>query len=476
MKKYDFANYVPRSMRRRAAVEKFFSGKLYAFLVTALVLIAHTTATELYIMPILCVAATVGFIICDSIRHFLPLLLTFIYMVNAKHSPGVPYWSDYYSSGLRLGIIIFFFVILGIGLLYYIIRRVIPRMKGRMPPMLIPILILSVSFMTNGLFYPEYTANNLIYGGAQVLVYFVLFYAVYYGLENEDTDAIISYFTYLGLLIAMVLLGEMAFIFLTYDGIFTPDGSIVKTMILTGWGVSNPLGFSLGILMPLLTLGAMRSKRFAPVYYLVFILCWAGATLTLSRNALLCAGTALLVCSILGCFIGRNKKMFRICACVIVGVAAIASLLFFNKITVLIQGLLNQGFNNNGRYFLWNLAIDFYKSAPIFGVGFYGFDDGTHVNVAKFLPVMAHNTVPQLLASMGLFGTAAYSFYRLATLRTFFKKMTVDKLMLFGIFLYFGVSSLLDNFVFYIYTAFLYVVALAIAQKILDNKEKEIKK
>ena len=79
-------------------MERFFLGKLYPFIIAALVLIGHTTGLEFYLNIPIILSASLAFIVCDSIKPFLPTMLTFLYQINQKHSPGIPYWSDYYST------------------------------------------------------------------------------------------------------------------------------------------------------------------------------------------------------------------------------------------------------------------------------------------------------------------------------------------------------------------------------------------
>ena len=92
---------------------------------------------------------------------------------------------------------------------------------------------------------------------------------------------------------------------------------------------------------------------------------------------------------------------------------------------------------------------------------------------ATFVPTMSHNTLFQLLSSMGAVGTLAYGYYRAMTLAPFIKKFSFDKAMLaLPILLTLG-ASLLDNFIFYFYTAFLYIILLAIAFRMKKNEDKD---
>jgi O-antigen ligase len=270
----------------------------------------------------------------------------------------------------------------------------------------------------------------------------------------------------------MVLVGEMAFVYLTYDNLYDEAGSVIKESIVLGWGVCNPIGYSLGVLIPILMLGAMR-ERFSIIYFAGAIICWGTAIITLSRNALLFATLFLGISVISGCFIGKRKKLFRIMTAAAAVMGVIVFILIFGKLKVLLIDFVNRGLSDTGRFELWKLGIENFKQYPIFGTGFFGYNDNHTFIAANFLPTMAHNTIVQLLSSMGIFGLLAYLYYRVSIFIPIIRKITTEKYMLMLSLLYTMASSLLDNFVFYIYTVFLYAVILAVLVRISEKQKKE---
>ena len=134
-------------------------------------------------------------------------------------------------------------------------------------------------------------------------------------------------------------------------------------------------------------------------------------------------------------------------------------------------------FNFTGRDDLWREAFANFKTNPLFGVG------PEHVSVPEpdysmlstdFFPYMAHNTFFQLIGSGGLVALCAYLLYRISTLFVFFKRRSTNKWFLFLVCFYLIATSLTDNYIFYIYTTFHYVTALAIACKL--GREERIRK
>ena len=143
------------------------------------------------------------------------------------------------------------------------------------------------------------------------------------------------------------------------------------------------------------------------------------------------------------------------------------------KIADVFAKVLEQGLSDNGRFELWKRGIENFLCAPVFGKGLFGYGDTDVFIAANFIPTMAHNTIVQLLSSMGIAGTAAYGFYRVKTLLPLFRKPTFEKAVLYlPILLTLGMS-LLDNFVFYVYTVFYYTVALAIIFRVEEEKKEQ---
>lgn len=458
----------------RPTLSRFFEGRLYPALVALAVLIGHITALELFFAAAILIAASIALTVCDSAKPFIPTLLTFVYIVTLKHTPGMPNWSDYYTRLYVLIPIGICFVLLAAALVYFTVRVVVPRFKAKSAPMLLPVSILSAAFLLNGAFSSGWKIGSLLFGIGEVLVFFFLFYLFYYGLWRESTSELLDYITYIALLIAMVLVGEVAFLFATSDALISDTGAIVKEQVLFGWGAWNPMGFSLAVIIPLLVRGAAVCKyRF--VYLAAAIVTWGSAVLTMSRNALIFAtlglGLSILAAAI---FAPREKRRLFVWV-IIVGVAgaALGGVLFFDKISNLLADFINRGFSDNGRYELWVNSFENFKKSPIFGRGFFDWGEMDVFESATFVPTMSHNTLFQLLSSMGAVGTLAYGYYRVSSAAPFIKKFSFDKAMLLLSLLITLGASLLDNFIFYIYTAFLYTVILAIAFRMKDAESAE---
>lgn len=458
----------------RPALAKFFEGKLYPFLVALFVLLGHVTALELFFGIVVLLAAALALFVCDTVKPFLPTLLTFVCIVNLKHTPGVPNWSDYYTRLYVLIPVGICFAILIAAAIYFTVKHVSPDFSYKSAPLFIPISVLSFAFLLNGAFSSGWKFASLVFGIAEVAVFFLLFYFIYYGIKKEDTKELFDYVCYLGLLVAMVLVGEMVFLFLTNDRLIV-NGSIVKEEVLFGWAACNPMGFSLAVIIPLLMRGAMTDKKLRFIYLFAALVTWGSAVLTMSRNALIFATLGLGLSFVIGAFFGPKdgRNIFRAVLILGVAVAALGAVVLWDKISSLLADFLSRGFSDNGRFTLWKNSWDNFLKSPVFGRGFFDWGEMDVYESATFVPTMSHNTLFQLLSSMGAVGTLAYGYYRAMTFAPFIKKFSFDKAMLaLPILLTLG-ASLLDNFIFYFYTAFLYIILLAIAFRMKKNEDKD---
>ena len=457
----------------KPTLEKFFCGKTYPFIVALAVLIGHVSALELYLGVAVLLAAALSLVVCNTIKPLLPILLTFVYFVNLKHTPGMPNWSDYYTRLYVLVPVAICFVILAAAAIYFTVKIIVPQFDCKRAPLFFPLVFLCSAFLLNGAFSSGWRVQSLIFGFAEAAVFFLLFYLLYYGIKNEDPTELFDYVCYLALLVSMVLVGEVVFLFITNDNLISDAGAVVKEQVQFGWGACNPMGFSLAIIIPLLMRGAMRLK-YRYVYLFAAAATWGSMVLTMSRNALIFGTLGLGISFIIGAFFGEKsaRPLFRIVLIAGALCALVGAVLLWDKISGLLADFLSRGLSDNGRFTLWKNSFDNFLASPIFGRGFFDWGDMDVYESAAFLPTMSHNTLFQLISSMGIVGTLAYAYYRVKTVTPFIKSFSSEKAMLaLPILLTLG-ASLLDNFIFYFYTAFLYMVLLAIAFR-MEEKESE---
>lgn len=458
--------------RLTEALRRFYLSKLYPPIVCAIVFLGHVTGLEVYLNFINTLLLVGALLVCDTVRPFIVSMCTYVYQVSIRNSPGHPTFSDYYYTGWRLvAFSIVIALIIGAIVAFIIKNRIYRRLSFKNTPLLIPLLVLSCAFLLSGVFSGKWTAANLGFAAANIAVYLFAFLFIYHGLsEEESADELAGYVAYVTLCIAFLISGELITLFLTSDAVFA-DGSIVKTEVSLGWGIWNLVAVSLAILIPVLFYG-VQNNRYPWLYFFAATVAFVMSVLTMSRNALIFSTLAYAACVLILCFVGKYKKVFRIITAVgVLGVVAL-TVVFFDKIQLLLGDYFERGFSDNGRYNLWRAAFDNFLSAPVFGVGFHGFDVETAV--FGFLPKQAHNTVIQLLSATGVVGLLSYGYYRIMSAIPFLKRPSLMK-SLFGIsILVLLGESLLDNFIFNFYPMLYYAVILATVFK--KSREEQAEK
>lgn len=444
---------------RHPRVRSFFMGWGYPVWIAFSVLMGRSLGLEVYFAILDLLIIAVAFISTDSMRPILPILTSFLYRIPLKHSPGIPYHSDYYSGAVFVLPFIFFAIAI-ISLVAMMIRtRAFSWKNIKGLPMLIPLGLLSLAFLLSGSFNPEKSMSDVWFSLLEILVFAVLFWLLYLGLKNEDPDELCRYFIYVAGMLAAILILEVVHLYIFEDVIV--NGTINKSAIHFGWGISNTCGNCLTVLIPLCFLGVMKSK-YHYVYFTLATLSLVATVLTLCRNGILFGSIFYAACVLICCIFGERRKTYRWVALGLVLTLIILEVCFSKQIEHLFANMIAHGLDDNGRYPLWYKAFDGFLAYPVFGKGFFTLlPDATPY--ASFIPFLAHNTVLEIMGSMGAFGIISYLVYRVCTLIPFVKKLTIEKTMLFLSVAVLLVESLIDNYILWFAPTFVYNIAIIIA-------------
>lgn len=460
-----------------------FGGWLYPLVLAVLALIGSLFALEVYTILISIVLVSVALWTSDSIRPLLFFLITISYHLPAEHL----YPSDYYYTGNRpyllLGGIALFFISLGVFILK---NRVFENVKIGRIPLFVPLVVLSVGMLLNGIGSADYKPMNLVWSGLMMVVYFFLYILIYLGMGDEKSGDMVSYLTYMTLLTAWILIIQMGKIYFV-DGVVV-NGVIDRGRVEMGYGVCNLVGFHISTLIPISFYGFMKGKAPGISIFTAFLL-WVASVATTSRNAALVGTLYFLLCFVIAMFYGKRKVAARIIgavALVLIGGCA-AYLMYYDgrldeiasepvryvteHAIALIDQYIHRGLGSSGRTDIWKECVGIFKDNPIFGTGFFGMQVSEQFVPEEFIPEFAHNTVFELIAATGIVGTLCYGFYRLATLRIVFRDFSFDRFMIFLGASVLIAESMFDNYVFQIYTTFYYVIALAVVVMMYENRE-----
>ncbi len=451
-------------------LRSFYMGRIYPVVVCALVLLGSLTGLEMYFNFLVTGLFVSSLFICTSTRPMIVSLCTYIFQLSVKNSPSLINNSDYLYTGWRIvALIVSILSIFAAAFYFFFKNKLYRKIDIKRDKIIIPIAALCLAFLLNGAFSASWVPMSLLFAFLQTVVYGFIFLLFFYGLgDDESTDSLMPYLSYVSALMASVIIIQLAVLFLSADNIFV-DGSINKEAVVLGWGIWNLVGACLAMLIPVIFWGVMHSKH-SWAYFAVATLAWLSAVLTMSRNALIFASLAYAACVVIACFFGNYRKPYRI-VCALGVLAVIAGVvLVWQKLRALLGDYFARGFDSNGRYELWAIAWRNFLDYPIFGCGFSGFETVHKLESGAFahmgpMPTMAHNTLFELLSATGIVGTLAYGYYRMVSFIPVFKRPTLKKTMLALSLLVTLGGSLLDNFVFNLYPMYFAMVTLALIHR-----------
>ena len=340
----------------------------------------------------------------------------------------------------------------------------------------------------------------MLFAAGQTLVYLVLFAIFYRGIEDENSTELLAYFAYVTLIVATILNVEVGYYHFVK---FRETGALEfirnDSEISLGFGDANLIAYNVGLLIPMQLYGFTKCRG-RLVYLISALLTYVLCVSCVSRTATI-AATLILGLGFLLSFFARGIKKSRrvtnriwiLLLIVAVGVVCIiypaqleslfadidrtfneqAPATMQSEIGQLLQDLFGK-INLSGRIRIWDECGLAFEENPIFGRGIYFLEIPGSFELS-YMPWIAHNTLMYLIGAGGIVALAAYLLYRLCTALVFFVRPSTDKWFLFLVCLYLVVSGITDNYVFYFFTAFPYVLALAIACKInRENKAQRL--
>ena len=428
-----------------SAVFCIFSDRAYPLFIGALVLLGHTLGAEVPVVVTVLLLTSLSLLTLRSIRPTLAMLILIPYVISREHGPGVPLFSDYLFTSYRPYLLSFCALVLAIALAIYTVRmRLISSAILRGLPLFRSLTLLSVALLLGGLFFSGHTYRDTLFGFFLACSFFIPYVFIFLSLRASSDRETDSYLAYLSWVSLAVITAEVILLYVT-------DDAPSKEEILFGWGTWTHAGSAIAVRIPLLILGFLKGRAKGGYLFLT-ALSLISIPLTASRGAML-VGLLSLFLSLL---IVIEDKRIRFTLIVSVTVGVLLTVFLFS-IGFIDPSLLD----GNGRLRIWREGLKYFRSSPIFGIGYYSADFGTFTALHG-MPDMAHNTVIQLLSSTGIFGVIAYAVYRFSTVRTVLTAPTRERLLLAlsAFSLLFG--SLFDNFLFYVTPLFHYSALLAV--------------
>ena len=326
---------------------------------------------------------------------------------------------------------------------------------------------LAGAYLFGGIFYSfdmwvQGLPTTALFAGALFGVYFI----ASSGIKEGNNVYIAKVFTYISILI----LAESCAFFLSSGDSFVHI--ISHKSLHLGWGLSNNIGAVLLLAIPMNLYLAVKDKKSVPVCAVIFIVQVVVLILTLSRGSVLAAAVGVPAALAYACVKTKHKKIFFTCFGAVLGTVVVLCLLHTDYVSIIWERLRildfsggSLGFDDSGRFKIYETAIRDFLLAPVNGVGV-----AIRIEPDLFNFRWYHCTPLQILVNAGAIGVLSYVIHLFFKYKIFF----IKKARSMNWFIFIGIAmwsfyGLLDCNYFLYYQIIMMVVLLVYAEKNLPE-------
>lgn len=470
-------------------ISKFLSSVWGLLLLATITLITHILAIEIVLYSFIAIYTVFVCMFCDDLLAIIPLFIFGYISPSINNNPGRSTTSMFYgASGIAV------IVILAICLVAIFLRIGLDKEMGykkiftQKKSLVLGMLILGAAYLISGIGsarYAEFALKNILIAFLEFASIFFLYFIFSSTIKWKNVPK--DYIAFLGIIMGVVVSFELIFVYLTQE--IVVNGEIIRKAIYTGWGMYNNIGALIAMSIPFAFYLAY-TKKHSYLYLLLATFLLLSVVLSCSRTSMLVAGATYLSCFIFCFFKAKEIKWYRIVSCILVGIAVILGIVFFDKIVNIftnvpqivenVDGSLV--INDTNRFKIYTSGWNAFLANPILGQTFFPasvdyvpYDFSNIDSFSGFFPPRWHNTVIQLLASCGIIGLLAYGFHRYQTIKLFFKNRNKEKTFIGISILGLLLMSLLDCHFFNIGPTMIYSILLMFAEFLHSEDEQETK-
>ncbi len=413
-------------------------------------------------------------LVCDDMLPILPMVACGYMLFSAKNNVGK--FPDSLFGSPEGQLALFFAVALVVVILVgRLVSMLMERGKRGVPKLLWGYVALGAAYLLSGLFSPYYDGRTVLMGFVQIASLCGFYFYFYYTVRWDNVPK--GYALKIVMLVGVGLLAQIAGMYFN-PGVITPDGSIHRGELYTGWGIYNNVGCMMAMCMPAPVWFALKKKN-GWAFTILCTLFYLGTLLTQSRGAMLFGSVVYLACvvvTLVGARKGEKWQHVIVYAAFLAALAA-AAIVLRDEVADLFASVISQGFNDSARFDTWRACWKRFLEYPVCGVGFYRtpgtvmtengmfteFSDGTPDGM--FLPLRSHNTFFQLIATGGAVALIAYLFHRVQTLVLCLRRPTAEKIVALLCISALLLTSLTDCHMFNMGPGLLYSILLVFAEK-----------
>lgn len=435
--------------------ESFFYGEFFPAIVALIAIFFYLIDCEMVGLTIFLVFAISIFLLYQDLCPIIPLLMTVLMMFNDF---------DMFSNPTT-------YIPLGITFVAFVLHFVIYPPKLQKGLLFLPIILLSIVLFLSGIFSPYLTnyVNGIAFriaAGPVILLVYFLFTVYVKPKENFDLKRYICYL--------LTLVGLTCFIQLTINRLglnlhcFRDNGTV-------GWNNLNGVASLLLVTIPACFYLLIKTRQVA--FCLISIaFMYAGLILTKSDGCI-CVGFLFLpiLCFYAYKFSNKQFKSTIINICLSISALIILALTIYlsqEGLYKVLDQLICSITSSHGRNELYQQALDMFEKYPIFGIGFGFTPENTTLETNMVVAYNYHSTLFHVLATMGVVGIIAYTYYFVNRYRILMHKFRAFNFFAFLAFTMMEIYGFIDTSEFNIMPLMVIVTILLIAvEKSNDKKE-----
>lgn len=291
-------------------------------------------------------------------------------------------------------------------LAYFIYKNIKTGVRFSLGKFFVPLVLIVVAFILGGIFSPYYSIESVGFGFIISICALVTYLLVYNFTKTSFKDLAFDIFS----VVSVIIILQMWWGYLA-------SGDIIAMMqnkdVRVGVGEINLPAMTIGMWIPLLLAKGLNSK-YDYLYVLASLFAFVNVVFSFSRGALLFTMIFGFLSLIMFFIKTKRKKNVSITLGSTFAVALIVIIISMPSIIDMMKHYIERGFDDTGRFELYNQALDSFTAFPAFGVGWM-------VDTYGFVFAQFHSTPLQYLACTGVIGVLLILPHYLQRYKSFIK-------------------------------------------------------
>ncbi len=472
-RKFDGQKFFGKAKNIKDKTEAFCSSKAFIFAVVFVTFVFHALALDFWGIALFALTASLFFTVFKDFRPGMTVLLSAIFIVSTKNSPGYGTGDNYYLNPKILHPLIAVAAVLVIAMIVRCIRYRKNFLSGKS---YIPLLILAASLTLSGV-GRKYYGQSFSFGLLMGLTYVGL-YVLFIG-NVEKKENLLDYVATLLSAFCLLIAVQVVFLYFMHVVKGGQFDNSWKGKIIVGWGVSNIVGEMMVFFMPFVMYKAEHSEKHFNYYNLLGLFAMTMLVFTLNKAGMLFGFPVYAILWVRLLVKSKKRGTLFLTAIIyfsvgVIILTAIESVTGLTKVFEYFKNVFDEedGLSLSARDDLWLQAFAFFKDSPWIGEGFArSFNEQIYtIKRATMFQTLSHNFIIQAIGSGGLMGVIIMLGFVVYMATRFLGKYEGKfHLICFGA-LYFGIS-LFDTTYFITYSVMFLMFILVVLEKLSSPKD-----